>query len=102
MNYNFGPLPDDTGTLFRFWAPSQEEARLLLENRDAIAMQKNTAAFWQTHVEGIPTGTRCRLGVDGFEFPGPASRGKDSGADGWSIVRGPSGKQSHPGPIRRW
>jgi maltooligosyltrehalose trehalohydrolase len=102
MNYNFGPLPDDTGTLFRFWAPSQEEARLLLENRDAIAMQKNTAGFWQTHVEGISTGTRYRFGVDGFEFPDPASREQDSDADGWSIVRGPSGKPSHPGPIRPW
>jgi 1,4-alpha-glucan branching enzyme len=92
MNYTFGPLPGDAGTLFRLWAPSQQEVGLLLENRDAIAMQKNTTGFWQAHVDSVSSGARYRFGVDGYEFPDPASREQETDADGWSIVRGASGR----------
>ena len=102
MNYMFGPLPGDAGTLFRLWAPSQEEVRLLLENRDAIAMQKNTVGFWQAHVDNVSSGARYRFGIDGYEFPDPASREQETDADGWSIVRGASGRPPHPRPLRPW
>ena len=102
MQYSFGPLPDATGTLFRLWAPSQSDARLLLENRDALPMQKQDDGVWQVRVEGVGLGKRYRFGVDGHEFPDPASRQQDGDADGWSIVRGPSGKAPHPGPLRPW
>lgn len=102
MQYRFGPLLDDMGTLFRLWAPSQSDARLLLENRDALPMQKQNDGVWQVRVDGVGLGTRYRFGVDGHEFPDPASRQQDGDADGWSIVRGPSGKTPHRGPLRPW
>ena len=51
MQYSFGPLPDETGTLFRLWAPSQSEVRLLLENRDALPQQRKDDGVWLVHAK---------------------------------------------------
>lgn len=102
MHYRFGPLPDQTGTTFRLWAPSQPHVELLLVDRPPAPMQRDGDGFWSLHVEGIATGTLYRFRAAGIEFPDPAARQQQDDADGWSLVRGPSGRAPHPGPLRPW
>src|SRR5690242_18734740 len=102
MQYLFGPLPDDTGTLFRLWAPSQKQVSLILQNRDPLPMRRAEDGLWSLRVDGIGVGARYRFAANGQTFPDPASREQEDDAGGWSIVRGPSGKAPHPGPLRPW
>ncbi|MEP7240867.1 MAG: alpha-amylase family glycosyl hydrolase [Devosia sp.] len=95
-------MPDQTGTLFRLWAPSRTDVRLILENRPATPMRRGDDGMWQVHADGLGPGTRYRFGVNGHDFPDPASRQQEADADGWSIVRAPSGKPAHAGPLRPW
>ena len=102
MQYSFGPSPDQTGTSFRLWAPSQRDVHLILEQRDNLPMQRAEGGTWEVHVDGVGPGARYRFGTNGHEFADPASRQQDTDADGWSIVRGPSNLAAHAGPLRQW
>jgi malto-oligosyltrehalose trehalohydrolase len=102
MQYRFGPLPGDTGTLFRLWAPSRQNVHLLLKDQNPIAMERQDDGFWQVHAEGVGPGARYQFVVDGQSFPDPASREQEEDVDGWSIVRGPSGREPQAGPLRPW
>ncbi len=102
MDYTYGPVPDPSGTLFRLWAPDQPDVSLILENRPPLPMQHQDTDFWTLHVPGVAPGARYRFKVDGYDFPDPASRQQDGGADGWSVVRGSWNRPPHPGPLRPW
>lgn len=100
MQYRFGPLLDTSGVTFQLWAPDKSPPQLLLENRPAETMACSDG-FWTLRVEGVGPGARYRFRLEGEDFPDPAAREQD-GADGWSIVRGPFGREPHPGPLRPW
>lgn len=102
MQYTFGPLPDESGTTFRLWAPSLRAAHLIIENREPIALAKTENGTWSAHVDGVGQGTRYRFRVRDKDVPDPASREQSSDADSWSVVRGSFGRQPHPGPLRPW
>jgi len=102
MQQIFGSLPDPSGTTFRLWAPSRHAVELVLDGRAPLAMQRDEAGFWSLHVESVRQGARYKFRADGVEFPDPASREQESDVTGWSLVRGPSGRQPHPGPLRPW
>ena len=102
MQYSFGPSPDATGTSFRLWAPSQTDVHLILDQRGTWPMQRGDDELWHIHVEGVGAGAQYRFSANGKDFPDPASRLQAADADGWSIVRGPSGLPAHAGPSRPW
>ena len=102
MQYQFGPLLDDKGAIFRLWAPSQPGVNLLLENRRPQPMQRQDNGFWFARADGVGPGTRYKFNIDGYEFPDPASRQQAEGADGWSIVRASFGRAPHAQPLRPW
>src|SRR4029079_15182514 len=102
MQYTFGPSPDATGTTFRLWAPSRKTIQLAPDQHAALPMQRRDDGLWELRVEDVKPGARYRIAADGHEFPDPASRQQDGDADGWSLVRGPSGLPRHAGPLRPW
>ena len=102
MQYTFGPSPDATGTTFRLWAPSRNDVQLILDQHGSLPMQRRDDGLWELRVEDVKPGARYRFAADGHEFPDPASRQQDGDADGWSLVRAPSGLPPHAGPLRPW
>ena len=102
MQNKFGPQPDETGTLFRLWAPSQTSVHLLIEGRSPQPLDKQDDGFWVGHAAGIGPGTHYKFRAAGIDFPDPASRQQVDDADGWSVVRGSFNLPAHKGPLHEW
>lgn len=98
----FGPLIEPDRTTFRLWAPAVQAADLLLEGRDAIAMERATDGFLLCEVGQCAPGTRYRFRTGDLTFPDLASRQQQGDADGWSILRLPFAPAGREGPVRPW
>lgn len=73
--YFFGPVTEDDGVLFRFWAPFCERVFLVVEDRPPQAMEVRNSGWFQLKVPEARSGTRYRfLLPDGQLVPDPASR----------------------------
>ena len=102
MKYKFGPQPDESGTIFRLWAPGQQGVELVVEGRPPQPLERDVDGFWQGRVEGVGTGALYKFRAGDIEFPDPASRQQQRDADGWSVVRGSFGLPAHEGPLHDW
>jgi len=76
-------------TVFRVWAPRAQTMalRLLDDDREPIAMQREPFGYYATSVTNAKNGTRYRYLVDGTkERPDPASHCQPEGVHGPSMV----------------
>jgi malto-oligosyltrehalose trehalohydrolase len=101
MSYLFGPSPRGDGTLFRLWAPSQPEIRLLMPEHLAMPMSRTADGFWERHVPGAAARARYKFAIGERSFADPAARRQEGGLEGWSVVCSERPPQ-HPGPVRPW
>ena len=102
MHNLFGPLPDESGTLFRLWAPSQNSVELLIDGQPPRRMDRGDNGMWSIRAEGIGPGALYRFRAGNIEVPDPASRQQQEDAVGWSVVRGSFNRPPHNGPVRPW
>ena len=74
-DYHFGPERTATGTLFRLWAPLQEQVRLTIDGGEAAAMERAVDGWHHLHVTAVDAGaTYAFVLADGLTVPDPASR----------------------------
>jgi len=81
----------DGGVRFRFWAPGQEDVRLVLPERDVKrAMEAGPDGWFELVVNDATAGDRYLLELtDGTQVADPASRGQAEGVTGPSLVVDP-------------
>lgn len=73
--YSFGPVIEDDGVLFRFWAPRCETVLLAVDDDCPREMEACDAGWFQLKIDGARPGTRYRFQLPGGLFvPDPASR----------------------------
>jgi maltooligosyltrehalose trehalohydrolase len=85
-----GAEVQQTGVHFRVWAPKRKAVDVLLDGRDAIALQAEGDGYFSALVAGAGQGARYRYRLDGGEaFPDPASRFQPDGPHGPSEVVDP-------------
>ena len=87
-----GALPQETGTLFRVWAPKASSLHLVREGpgpRSEIPMERESDGYYRLFLEGALPGTTYRYLIDGKILrPDPASRLQREGVHGPSTVWG--------------
>ena len=87
---SFGPLREDSATVFRLWAPAADRVELVLEGTgqaDGRPMERDPAGWHRLRVEGALPGTAYRFRLpDGLLVPDPASRLQLLDAEGPSVV----------------
>ncbi len=98
----FGPVFEGAGARFRFWAPFQPAAQLLIEGRDPFEMERGSDGLWHALIADVGSGTRYKFRSAGLDFPDLASRQQDGDAAGWSVVREPLRQPTRREPLRPW
>ena len=101
MSYQFGATPDGDGTLFRLWAPSHPDVRLLLADRAPLPMRGVADGFRELHVPAVGAGARYKFIIGERQIADPASRRQEGGVGGWSVVVAAPGPTRHA-PVRPW
>ncbi len=85
--YSFGPLIENDGVLFRFWAPQVERVFIEFDGAPRQEMEVHADGWFQVKVSEAKCGTRYRfLLPDGLSVPDPASRHQPDDAFGPSEV----------------
>src|SRR6478735_3500785 len=70
-----GPSFEKGGIRFRLWVPKEERIALVVDGRDAIAMEPKENGFHETFVDDLPAGARYMFALSsGQRVPDPASR----------------------------
>jgi len=73
--FDFGPLIDDDGVLFRLWAPLCETVSLAVDGHPLLEMERGGDGWFSLKVPGIGPGALYRFRLpDGQLVPDPASR----------------------------
>lgn len=87
VDYSFGPLIDEDGVLFRFWAPLSDAVTLEVEGMPAVAMEGDGHGWFQCRMPGVKPGARYAFQLpDGLRVPDPASRHQPDDVFGLSEV----------------
>ena len=95
----FGPVVGAQGVNFRLWAPSTEDASLLLSDSSTHSMVAQDDGFFEVFIPDIGIGQRYAFEIAGHRVPDPASRLQDQDIFDWSVVCGSGG--SNAGRSRR-
>jgi malto-oligosyltrehalose trehalohydrolase len=75
LKWTHGPCFEDGGIRFRLWAPKEDRIELMVDGRDAIAMERKQNGFHEILVSGLAAGARYRFALSsGQRVPDPASR----------------------------
>jgi maltooligosyltrehalose trehalohydrolase len=75
------------GVVFRVWAPKAEKLYVLLENEEAVALQKREDGFFEHKVDGVGPGTRYAYQFfDGRYRSDPAARFQEGSVHSFSTV----------------
>jgi len=74
MDYLFGPLVEQDGTVFRLYAPGIKAASVLVEDRRATRLKRAENGFWSGHVPGVGEGARYKFKTGELDFPDLGSR----------------------------
>lgn len=73
--FTFGPLIEDDGVLFRFWAPLSDEVTLEIDGMPSRAMDPVGDGWFHCKVPGAKAGARYAFRLSsGLRVPDPASR----------------------------
>ncbi|WP_246103042.1 malto-oligosyltrehalose trehalohydrolase [Rhizobium straminoryzae] len=86
-DFQFGPVPGPSGTLFRLWAPLQARIDLEIEGRAPLPMERTDDGWHRLHVAEAGSGTLYAFRLpDGLLVPDPASRHQPRDVHGPSEV----------------
>lgn len=92
LDMPFGAALADQGVRFRFWAPGQDEVRLILPDRggEERSMEAQPDGWFELVVAGAVAGDRYLFRLqDGTEVADPASRAQAEDVSGPSLVVDP-------------
>jgi malto-oligosyltrehalose trehalohydrolase len=86
----FGAELNDDGVAFRLWAPSREDATVIVDG-DALEMEPRPGGWFERTVHEARAGSRYAFAFRGDELrvPDPASRFQPDGVHGPSLVVDP-------------
>jgi maltooligosyltrehalose trehalohydrolase len=86
---SWGTELDESGALFRLWAPGQEQVTLRLGGRDR-PMQRKSDGWCSAHVAGARADAEYAFVLgDGFAVPDPAARAQAGDVHGPSLMVDP-------------
>lgn len=86
-DYSFGPVIEDDGVLFRFWAPYCDRVLIAVDDAAPQEMEVRRSGWFQLKVPGVKSGAYYRFHLpDGLVVPDPASRHQPEDAFGPSEV----------------
>jgi len=84
----FGPVVGPRGVNFRLWAPSIDDAALLMPDDSKHPMAPRDDGFFEVFIPDIGVGQRYAFEVATHRVPDPASRLQDQDVFDWSVVCG--------------
>jgi maltooligosyltrehalose trehalohydrolase len=84
---HLGATVQESGTLFRVWAPRCRSVEVVIEGRRPMPLTSRDDGLFELSIPGIAGGTRYQYRLDGERYrPDPVSRFQPEGVHGPSIV----------------
>jgi maltooligosyltrehalose trehalohydrolase len=87
---HLGATLNESGTVFRVWAPRCRAIDVAIEGRRPMALSRRDDGLFELSVPGIAAGTKYQYRLDGERYrPDPVSRFQPEGVHGPSVVVDP-------------